>query len=690
MSRKDEHIPDVDPDEVEGRQEAAEALEALRSAVRYHDHRYYVLNDPVISDDAYDRLFRKLLRLEEDWPDLVTSDSPSRRVGGEPREELGTVDHPVPMLSLQAVYAAEAVERFDRRCREETGGKVRYVAEPKYDGLAVELVYDEGELVAGVTRGDGDRGEDVLANLETVGEVALRLRGEADRRPEHLVVRGEVYMRRDEFESLNARRREAGEPLFANPRNAAAGALRQLDPKVTASRPLHIFLYAAPICRGRRFDTHWQVLGALEAWGLKVNREAHRRCDDLDQAFAYHRDMERRRDELPYEIDGVVFKVDDLAQQERLGVRQRDPRWALAYKFPPRRGASRVEDIAVQVGRTGSLTPVAHLDPVRIGGVEVRRASLHNPRQVEKLDIRIGDRVLVERAGDVIPQVVKPVTEARTGGEKRFRMPDQCPVCGGNVVVSEDRKDARCTNVSCPAQLAGRIEHLASKGALDIEGLGPRRIRQLMEAGLLTDLPSLFALRKEDLVGLEGYADKSAANLLGELAEARRTTLERLLYGLGIPRVGARTARLLAERFADLDALAEASAGELAAVDEIGPEMARGITAFFANPRNRENIEGLRDAGLEVANPLYGGAANAPLAGRTFVFTGRLEAYTRDEARRRVEDLGGRATSSVSGETDYLVAGPGGGRKLDEAREEGVEIMDEEAFLSLLKDEGGR
>jgi DNA ligase (NAD+) len=690
MARKPKDIPHIDPDAIADRDQAAEALAELRRAIRYHDHRYYVLDDPVISDAQYDRLYDQLLRLEEDYPDLVTPDSPSQRVGGAPREELGTVAHPVPMLSLQAVYEAEAVERFDRNCREEADGKVQYVAEPKYDGLAVELVYEEGVLVAGATRGDGDRGEDVLANLKTVGEVALKLQGDEARWPRRLVARGEVYMRRDEFETLNDRRRQAGASTFANPRNAAAGALRQLDPKTTAARPLHIFLYAAPICRGREFGTHWQVLEALAQWGLKVNRTEHRLCENLEQAFDYHREMAERRDALPYEIDGVVFKVNNLSQRERLGLRQRDPRWALAYKFAPRRAATRVTEITVQVGRTGALTPVAHLEPVQIGGVEVRRASLHNPHQVAQRDIRIGDRVLVERAGDVIPQVVGPVSAERSGGQKRFHMPEKCPVCGQEVVISEDRKDARCTNVSCPAQLAGRLAHLASKEALDIDGLGSKRIRQLMDAGLVTDLPSLFGLEKKDLLGLEGYADKSAQNLLDALDRARKTTLERLLYGLGIPRVGAHGARLLAERFADLDALAEASAEDLKAIDEIGPEMARCITAFFANPRNRENIEGLRRAGLEVENPLSGPGGKAPLADLTFVFTGRLEAYSRSAAKRRVEDLGGRATSAVSGQTDYLVAGPGGGRKLAQAREAGVEILDEEAFLELLKKKGGR
>jgi DNA ligase (NAD+) len=683
---RSKHYPEVNPSRIETEDQARDALQRLRRAIRYHDHRYYVLDDPVISDADYDRLLNRLLELEERFPELVTPDSPSQRVGGRPKEELGEVEHPLPMLSLKAVYEAEEVERWDRTCRTEARGRVQYVAEPKYDGLAVELVYQDGGLVSGSTRGDGRTGEDVLANLKTVGEVPLRLRGKNP--PARLVCRGEVYMRGDEFSELNRRRRERGEEPFANPRNAAAGAVRQLDPGVTASRPLHVFFYAAPRCDGREPSTHWQELQALREWGLKVNQERHRLCRSLQEALDYYQEMERIRDELPYEIDGVVFKVNSLEQQRELGVRQRDPRWAAAYKFPPRRATSRVREIEVQVGRTGALTPVAHLEPVQIGGVEVKRASLHNPRQVEELDVRIGDTVLVERAGDVIPQVVKPVPAERSGSERRFRLPDSCPACGGEVSVSGDRKDARCTNLSCPAQLAGRLEHLASKQALNIQGLGEKRVRQLMRAGLLQELPSLFRLRKQDLLELEGFGGKAADNLLGEIARARRTTLQRLLYGLGVPGVGEHLSRVLAERHPDLDSLARASAEKLREIPEVGPELARSIRDFFANQRNRRTIRELRQEGLELSNPLYGGEEQAPLAGLTLVFTGSLEGWTREEAQRLVEDQGGRAASSVSGRTDYLVAGQGPGSKLERAREEGVEVLDEKGFRRLLRERG--
>jgi len=667
-------------------------MERLRARLRYHAYRYYTLDDPEIGDAEYDALYHELRRLESAHPEWVTADSPTQRVGAEPLDAFDKVRHPYPMTSLADAFSEGEVRAWrDRALRLLPDDlRIAYVAEPKIDGLAIALTYENGMLVRGATRGNGVEGEDITANVRTIRNIPLRIpvNGQ-DEAPPLIEVRGEIYMPRDLFDAMNAQREADGKSPFANPRNAAAGSVRQLDPRETATRPLRLFAYAIGHVEGAEIDTQWGALDLMRDLGFPVNPDV-RLFDAFGDVLGYCSQWMDQRDRLNYEADGVVIKVNDLGLQARLGIVGNAPRWAIAFKFPSREATTRLNEIRVNVGRTGVLTPYAVLEPVRLGGVTIRQASLHNFDDLTRKDIRQGDTVVVRRAGDVIPQVVKPMTEARTGGEKRFRMPNHCPVCGEDVVVSEDRKDARCTNVSCPAQLAGRIEHLASRGALDIEGLGPRRIRQLMDAGLLEGLPSLFALRKDDLVGLEGYADKSAENLLGELEEARRTTLERLLYGLGIPRVGARTARLLAERFADLDALAEASAGELEAVDEIGPEMARGITAFFANPRNRENIEGLRDAGLEVANPLYGGAANAPLAGRTFVFTGRLEAYTRDEARRRVEDLGGRATSSVSGETDYLVAGPGGGRKLDEAREEGVEIMDEEAFLSLLKDEGGR
>ena len=685
----DEKTPDISLDDVESKREAKEALEELREAIRYHNYRYYVLDDPVISDAEYDELMHQLQALEEAYPDLRTPDSPTQQVGGEPRDELGLVDHPAPMLSLKAVYDEEDVRGFDQTCREELGEReVVYVAEPKYDGLAVELVYEDGQLSVAATRGDGNTGEDVTPNVKTIKEAPLRLVDQGDvSPPDRLVMRGEVYMRKDEFESLNRRRAEENERQFANPRNAAAGSVRQFDPQVTARRPLHIFLYHVVDAAALGFETHWDVVQALPGWGLRVNREKMRRCAGVEEAIAYHADMADERDDLPYEIDGVVFKVDRLAAHDELGVRTRDPRWALAFKFEPRRATTTVEEIEVQVGRTGKLTPVALLEPVHIGGVEVSRASLHNQSEIERKDIRIGDAVLVERAGDVIPQVVGPLEERRDGSERAFHMPDECPVCGAEVVMSEDKKQTRCPNVNCPAQLQGRITHFASREALDIEGLGEKRAQQLIDAGLVERLSDLYALSKDDLLALDRYAEKSAQNLLREIEQSKEKSLARFLYGLGVPLVGEHVTRVLVRRYRTLDDLMAASQEELESIHEIGPQVAHNIVTFFEAEQNRRVIQEMREAGLELENPMFAGSGEAqPLAGLTFVFTGELERWTRDEVKRYVERLGGRATSGVSGETDYVVAGPGAGQKLEQARERDVPVLDEDEFVALVND----
>jgi DNA ligase (NAD+) len=680
--------PDVSPDKIEGLDEAGDAVEKLREAIRYHNYRYYVLDDPVISDAEYDALLTDLRALEDAYPVLLSPDSPTQQVGGEPRDELGLVAHAHPMLSLKAVYDGDDVRSWDETCREELDD-VEYMAEPKYDGLAIELVYEDCRLSVAATRGDGDTGEDVTANVRTIKEVPLVL---LDRDgappPDHLVVRGEIYMRLDEFEALNRARTEAGEDAFANPRNAAAGSVRQLDPAVTERRPLHIFLYDMPDAADHGIETQAALLETLPAWGLRTNEERSRRCAGVEALLDYHREMSDVRDDLPYEIDGVVFKVNRLAAWETLGTRTRDPRWAIAYKFEPRRATTVVEDIEVQVGRTGKLTPVAHLAPVHIGGVEVRRASLHNQSEIERKDIRIGDTVLVERAGDVIPQVVKPLKEERDGSEEVFHMPDECPVCGTGVVMSEDKKHAHCPNVSCPAQLRERLAHYASRQALDIEGLGTVRAQQLIDAGLVERISDLYALTEEDLTSLDRYAEKSARNLLREIEESKETTLPRFLYGLGIPLVGEHLVRVLARQYATLDDLMAAPAEELKAIDEIGPQVAHSIVAFFDEEENRRTIGEIRDAGLALENPLREQGAQ-PLAGLTFVFTGELARWTRDEAKRFVSRLGGRATSSVSGETDYVVAGPGAGSKLEEARARDIPVLDEDEFVATVEARGG-
>lgn len=686
--------PDISAEEIESQEAAREAIEKLRDAIRYHNYRYYVRNDPVISDAEYDELMRTLEALEEKFPALQAPDSPTQHVGGDSRDELGRMEHPAPMLSLKAVYEAEEVRNFDERCREDLGrgdDKVVYIAEPKYDGLAVELIYEDSQLETAGTRGDGDTGDDVTANVKTLKEAPLALRDpEGESAPERLVVRGEIYMRKDEFEELNQQRGDEGKELFANPRNAAAGSVRQLDPQVTARRPLHIFFYGVADAAALGFETHEEVLERLPDWGLRVNSDQTRRCDDVEALLDYHEALAEKRDDLPYEIDGVVFKVNDLDAQERLGVRSRDPRWALAYKFRPRRKTTTLQEIKVQVGRTGQLTPVALLEPVHIGGVRVERASLHNQSEIEKKDIRVGDQVLVERAGDVIPHIVKSMMEARDGSEEKFHIPDHCPVCGAEVVMSDDKKIARCPNLDCPAQLRERLTHFASRAAMDIEGLGEKRAQQLIDAGLIEHVSDLYTLpeKKDELLDLERYAEKSAQNLFDEIENSKEQTFPRFLYALGVPLVGEHMARVLAEHFDTLDDLMAADEDELQAIDEIGPEAARSVVTFFEQEQNRAIIAKMRDVGVSLHNP-YAEAGEQLLDGLTFVFTGELDRWTRDEVQRHVEQLGGRATSSVSGQTDYVVAGPGAGSKLDEAHARDVPILDEEEFIELIEERGG-
>ena len=652
-------VPDVSPDAIESEEQARPAIQKLRQAIRYHNYRYYVLDDPLISDAEYDALMRKLQTLEEKFPELQTPDSPTQHVGGAPRDELGMVAHPFPMLSLKAVYEEADVRNFAQNCREGLDqAPVEYVAEPKYDGLAVELVYQDGRLDVAATRGDGETGEDVTANVKTIKQVPLKLLRQDDVSiPERLVVRGEIYMRKDAFQDLNRQRAEAGEPPFANPRNAAASAVRQLDPDVTARRPLCVFFYAVPDAQALGFETHWDVLQALPRWGLRVNQARTRRCSDVEGALQYHAEMAQVRDDLPYEIDGVVYKVNRLEYHETLGARTRDPRWALAYKFEPRRATTTIRDIEVQVGRTGRLTPVALLAPVHIGGVEVRRASLHNQSEIENKDIRIGDAVLVERAGDVIPHVVKSFPDRRDGSETVFHVPETCPVCGTEVMVSADKKQAYCPNADCPAQLRESLTHYAAREAMDIEGLGEKRAGQLIEAGLVESVADLYTLTRADLEALERLAAKSAQNLIEEIAGSKEQTLPRFLYALGIPLVGQHIATVLARHYDRLDALMEADADELQAIDEIGPQVAQSVVAFFDDAQNQQMIRDVRAAGLTLTNPYAEEEAEA-LDGLTFVFTGELERWTRDEVQRLVTRQGGRATSSVSGQTDYVVARP--------------------------------
>lgn len=668
------------------RQAAERRVRTLRDLIRKHDYLYYVLDSPEISDEEYDKLFKELRELEGRYPELVTPDSPTQRVGGAPLDRFPEVVHAAPMLSLDSDSEEAALKRFDERLRKTLAKTaVAYVVEPKMDGASVELVYEKGVLVRASTRGDGIRGEGVTENVRTISTVPLRLREEERKAPPFLAVRGEVLMHVDAFHDLNRKLAEAGEKPFANPRNAAAGSLRQLDPRITASRPLDVFFYDILAGEAEGVKTQWEVLAALRAWGLRVN-DLCRRVLSVQEALEYHRSLAARRDELPYEIDGVVVKLDDLAQRAIVGSTSHHPRWAFALKFAPRKQVTRVLEIEPSVGRTGVVTPIALLWPVEIGGVTVSRASLHNREEVARKDIRVGDRVRVQRAGDVIPQIVERVAE---GNENRrgpaFQMPERCPSCGTKLV--ERGPLTVCPNgFSCPAQLVGRIEHFGSRDALDIEGLGEETAKLLVSKGLVKRLPDLFDLRQEQLEPLERFAEKSAKNLVEAIHKARKVELHRFLYALGIPEVGLAVAKDLARHFGSLAALEKASQEELERVKGIGPKMSAQIYAFFQDPGNRKVLEDLLSGRMEIVESSAEG--KKPLEGLKFVFTGGLQAMTRREAKELVEAHGGRALSSVSRETDYVVAGEDPGSKLDQARKLGVRVLDEQAFLELLRSKG--
>ncbi len=672
----------------ESAKDVAGEIRRLREEISRHDYYYHVLDDPRIEDREYDRLFARLRRLEEENPELVTPDSPTQRVGLKPRPGFAAVEHDPPMLSLRAIYTEEELVSFDATCRRELKREsLDYVAEPKYDGLAVELVYEDGRLLGASTRGDGYTGEDITSNVRTIPSVPLILGDREVPVPGRLVVRGEVYMARSSFEKLNRRREDAGEAPFANPRNAAAGSLRQLDPRITAQRPLKIVIYQIAEVSGIAPRRQWDVLDRfLPAWHLRSKSEPKALCSSVSELMDFYGKVLADREEADLELDGVVIKVDRLDYWDLLGTRSRDPRWAVAFKFPARGAVTRVQDIIVQVGRTGRLTPLAILEPVEIGGATVSRASLHNRGEVERKDIRIGDHVLVERAGDVIPYVVRSFPERRTGEETPFSMPTGCPVCGSEVLMSEDGKDDRCASLGCPAQLKERIKHFASKSAMDIEGLGDKTVDALVEKGLVRHATDLYRLELEDWITLDRMGEKSAGNIMASLEESREVSLPRFLVALGIPLVGEHLARVLAAHFPSPAALEGATPGDLMDIDGIGPEVARSVATFFADEGNLEILAKFRELGLDPGADLPEGEAHRPLSGLTVVFTGRLERWTRGEAADLAESLGARVTSSVSRETDYLVAGPGGGSKLDRARELGIPVLDEEEFAAMLRD----
>ena len=669
--------------ELRGLRATEERARKLREEIEHHNYRYYVLDDPVISDAEYDALMQELVELEAAHPELVAPDSPTQRVGAAPAEAFAPVVHRSPMMSLANVYCVGELWAFDARVRKALDGEpVEYVTELKIDGLAVSLTYEDGRFVRGATRGDGTTGEDVTHNIKTIRSIPMRLR---TGQPVSVDVRGEVYMIRREFHKLNDERRAAGEPLFANPRNAAAGSLRQLDPKVTAARPLDIFVYGAGYVGGVAPATHLEALQFLREAGFRVNPNT-RLCSTIDEVMEFCNAWGERRDTLDYEIDGVVVKVNSLAQQERLGATARSPRWAVAYKFPARQATTIVRDIVVQVGRTGTLTPVAVLDPVELAGSTVSRATLHNEDIIRVKDIRIGDTVIVEKGGDVIPEVVKVVTDRRTGAERMFEMPAKCPECGADVVRLEGEAAARCVGgMACPAQVREGILHFASRDAMDIEGMGPSLVAQLLDAGLVRNVADIYDLEMDDVARLERMGKKSAENLVAQVEKSKTHPLHRLVFALGIRHVGERSARDLAEHFGAMDRLAAARYDDLTAVPEVGPKVAESVLAFFREPRNREILRRLADAGVSMKEAERAAAPHtSPLAGKAVVLTGTLERFTRKQAEEAVLARGGNVSSGVSRKTDYVVVGNDPGSKYDRARELGVPVLSEDEFVRLL------
>jgi DNA ligase (NAD+) len=670
------------PDETE---QLVRELNALREEIRYHNKLYYVDNNPEISDAEYDRLMQRLHDLEAAHPELITPDSPTQRIGAALPGDFEPVTHSVPMLSLAKARDEAALRAFDRHLKQrlEREAAIEYVFEPKFDGLAVEVVYEDGRLMVGSTRGDGVTGENVTPNLKTIGAIPLKLLAPAgETLPTRLEARGEVLMYKADFQALNEARAGDGEELFANPRNAAAGSLRQHDPAITAQRRLRVFFYGAGVVSGREFDTHWERLAYFQRVGLRTN-PLNCLCQGIDEVIARFRELRDQRDTLPYEIDGAVIKVNDLRLQTELGRTARSPRGAIACKFPAKRGTTRIKKIVVQVGRTGILTPVAVLDPVEIGGVQVSRATLHNRGAIERKDIRVGDTVLVQRAGDVIPEIVKVITSKRTGAEEPFVFPAHCPVCGGEVVQREGETALRCGNPDCPAKQTRRIEHFVSRRALDINGVGPRLIEQLLEAELIRDAADLYGLTTDQIAGLDGMGPASARKVAQAIAQSKHPPLARLIYALGIRHIGRQRARLLAEHFGSLDRLRAASEQELTAIPGIGPAIAGSVARYFQEDATAALLRKLADAGVTPAAPAPV-AASEQLAGTCFVLTGRLDAYTRAEASRLIEQAGGRVASAVSRSTDYLIVGQRPGSKLDRARTLGIPTLDEAAFQDLL------
>lgn len=664
----------------------AKEIERLREQVRRHEELYYVLDSPEISDAEYDQLLDRLKKLEDQHPEFVTPDSPTQRVGGRPAEGFAEVVHRRPMLSLDNSYNIDELRAFDQRCRRLADGRpLEYVAELKIDGLSLSLLYDSGILVRGLTRGDGQTGEDVTQNARTIRSVPLRIRSEAKPISNDVEVRGEVFIPRKVFERTNAEREEQGESRFANPRNAAAGTIRQLDSRIVATRGLDMFAYDLLTGERKPFASHWEALDWMQQAGFRVNPN-RKLCSTIEEVIEFANGMEAQRDDLSYEIDGLVVKVNSTALQEEFGTTQKAPRWAIAYKYPARQATTQVLAIVVQVGRTGALTPVANLEPVQLAGTTVSRATLHNADEVKRLGVKIGDWVLIEKSGDIIPKVLKVIESKRTGAEKAFRMPRKCPVCGGEISRPEGEVVARCVAADCQAQLIGRLLHFSSRRAMRIEGLGESLVDQLVAGKLVRDVGDLYKLTLDDVAGLERMAKKSASNLLSQIDASKNRDLSNLIYALGVRHVGERTAGILARHFGSLDKLSSATVEELDDVPEIGLTVAQSVRDWFDDDGNRSLCERLAAAGVRTTTVKTASVkVDERFSGKQFVLTGTLASFTRDEARGLIEARGGRVTSSVSKKTDYVVAGTEAGSKLDKATELGIAVLDEGALKKMLQ-----
>ncbi|MBD3211753.1 MAG: NAD-dependent DNA ligase LigA [Candidatus Lokiarchaeota archaeon] len=664
----------------ENKQEAKQRIQDLREEIRYHDKKYFVENQPVISDAEYDDLVRELEALEEAYPEFITEDSPSQRVGAGEIDEFQTVEHKSVMLSLDKAFNYEELKDFDDRVKRNwKQTEVEYVVETKIDGLGVALLYEDKSLKRGATRGDGARGDDITPNIRTIHAIPLKLSEESIL--SNAEFRGEVYMPREAFEEMNAKRLKKGKEPFANPRNAAAGTVRTKDPKVVAKRPLNIFIYSMSYYEEGDFSTHEETIEEMKKAGLRINKYVVKR--GIDDVYKYLQEFEEQKDALNYEIDGMVIKVNDLEAHKILGHTTHHPRWAIAYKYPPTRKTTEIKDIRISVGRTGKLTPIAILNPIELSGTTVGRASLHNEDEIERKDIRIGDVALIQKAGEIIPQVVKVIKNKRDGSEERFQMPHTCPVCGSKAKRFGDEVARRCVNAQCPAQVKQRIEHWGERGAMNIKGLGPKLLDRLVDNGVVKNIAEIYKLSEDDLADIERMGHKSAQNLLEEIENSKSMGLSKVLYGLGITYVGDHVARVLTKKYNSIDDLKDANKKELEEVEEIGPKIAESVVSFFEEEKNRDLIEELRSNGVKMVTEKE--KKRQFLKGKKFVFTGALETYTRAEASEKVREVGGRVTSSVSGETDYLVVGEDPGSKLAKAKREGTQILDEEQFLNMLK-----